>query len=141
MKKPVEISQTSWDMARNILSSKFTISIGNRLSEVIELAKNIDDIESYDYKFVTWNEFVTTSNVPDGILERANDWRYDASTGGYIPFDFVVYDPLDDDQGFLLLGNDGQELVREACEYIIQSEPEEGPLGVDQVAMTEVENA
>lgn len=135
METPNGISQLSWNKARHLLSNAFTVPIGHRLVEVTELANNIDSLEAYDFKLVTWEDFLAATDRSTGLLERAKEWH---KQGG---FDIVIYDPLDDEQGFMLVGNDPVALSREACAWIASGEPEEGPLSVDNYAMAQVEAA
>lgn len=57
--------------------------------------------ESYDFRLVTRAEFEAASDVPNGIAERVANR----------PGDYVLYDPLDDDEGFCLVGNDPEALI------------------------------
>lgn len=137
MEIPADISESAWDMARHVLSDGFTIPIANRLEEVIALAKDIDALQAYDFKFVTWERFTDPSVIkPEGLLERAKEWRGETTDEPY-----VVFDPLDDANGFLYLSIDGAEAVRISCEYIMQSEPETGPLSLDNLVKFMVETA
>lgn len=133
----------NWDYARMILSENFTVSIGDRREEVESLARNIDNLEAYDYKFATWDEFLK-ADVPAGLIERAKSWIEPTSDNG-LDYEnhvsFVVFDPLDDEDGYLLIGNDALELSQEVCDFIASGEPSEGPLSTDNFVMKEIENA
>jgi hypothetical protein len=63
------------------------------------------------FKIVTRAEFDAATDVPDGIRELAaaviKQW------GGA----FVVYDPGDDKDGWLLIGDDRAELAAETVQY------------------------
>jgi hypothetical protein len=59
------------------------------------------------YKLCTRSEFETATDRPAGLLERAQH-RVGA---------FVVYDPHDDADGWLLIGDDAEALARETWEY------------------------
>ena len=131
--KPETVSQEAWDKARHFLSEAFTVPIGNRLSEVISLSTDINNLEAYDYKMVTWEDFSNSDDVHPALYVRAYEWRKDGA------FDFVIYDPLDDDSGMLLVGNDAAALAKEFCDYIADGEPDEGPLSPDKVAMAAIE--
>lgn len=130
-----EFSEYAWDTARHALSDAFTKPITGREDEVTALAYKIDAILAYDYKFVPWNEFVASGNKPAGLIERAEEWKSDFPHETY-----VVYDPLDDECGFLLISHDPVELAKEACQYISDQLPEEGPLSVDNAAKRVVED-
>jgi hypothetical protein len=129
------ISELAWNKARHALSEGFTTPIEDRLEEVTSLAKSIDALESYDYKFLAWKDF-EVAEKPEGLYERAVNWKGEHSEDGL----FVIFDPLDDEQGFLLLGADPVEIAKMACEYISDMFPEEGPLSVDSAAKNVVEN-
>ena len=131
---PTGISQEAWDKARDFLSFGFTKPIGDQIEEVTLLAHSINNLMAYNYKIVTWHDFIHASDRPDGLMSRASDWQGDGSS-----FAFVVYDPLDDHQGFFLMGNDASDLAFEACEFIESGEPEEGPLSPDNIAMSNIE--
>jgi len=64
------------------------------------------------YKLVTRAEFDAATDVPAGIRQVAaavaQKW------GGA----FVVYDPSDDDTGWLLVGDDRAALARETVEHL-----------------------
>ena len=135
METPIGISHIAWNIARHALSRGFTDPIKDKVNEVVVLSQYIDALTSYDFKFTTWEEFVVAEDKPEGIMERARDWKYDHP--GYDVF--VVYDPIDDEDGFLLMSSDPIELARITCEYITDMQPEDGPLGVDNAAKNAVE--
>lgn len=85
---------------------------------------NKTNLESYGYKLVTWDEFVSADDRPDGLLNRAEVYYMEE------PFEYIVYDPADDHTGFMLVGNDPIAMSFETCWYIEDMEPEEGPLAV-----------
>jgi hypothetical protein len=70
--------------------------------------EQIKFIVSYDYKLVSRAEFDAATDLPAGLRERAS--QYEGS--------WVVYDPLNDDEGFLLVGNDREALAKEAYEHV-----------------------
>ncbi len=63
-------------------------------------------LESYDFKLVPRAQFDAATDVPYGLRERASA----------IPGSWVLYDPLDDAEGFLLVGDDPAALAREIVE-------------------------
>lgn len=132
--KPENVSSIAWDKARNFLSEGFIYAIGSRIYEVVDLSTYIHNLESYGYKMETWQVFQATPDLPEGLFERAKQWHED---GG---FDFVIYDPEDDENGMMLVGNNATKLAKEFCEYIADKEPNEGPLSKDALAMAAVEN-
>lgn len=85
---------------------------------------NKANLEAYEFKLVTWDEFVKVTDLPDGLLNRAENYHETE------PFEYIVYDPIDDEDGFMLFGNDPEELASDTCKYISEMEPEEGPLAV-----------
>lgn len=62
-------------------------------------------IESRGYRLVAWSDFVAATDRPQGLLERAENHKAR----------FVVYDPSDDEDGWLLVGDDPDELALETC--------------------------
>lgn len=62
-------------------------------------------IESRGFRLVAWSEFVAATDRPNGLLERAENHK-----AGY-----VLYDPSADDEGWLLVGDDPDELALETC--------------------------
>lgn len=135
METPNGISQVAWNVARHAFSQGFTVPINDQLNEVIALAQYIDALTAYDFKFATWEDFVIADDKPEGLMERANEWKADHPGDGI----FVVYDPLDDADGYLLMTSNALELARITCEYISDMEPPEGPLSVDSAAQNAVE--
>jgi len=94
-----------------------------------ELLANFDAslkaVESYGFKLATWKEFENASDRPDGLLERAQKYAS--------PDCQVIYDPLSDDDGWLLVG-DKQEIVKETAAHLIDLEPPTGPLSAKELA-------
>lgn len=133
MEIPADVSEFAWNTSRHILSQGFTTPIAHLIDKVISFARDIDSLIAYDFKFVTWEEF-EKAEKPDGLLERAT---FSGPFEGQV---YVVFDPLDDENGFLAVWDDGPELVRQACIYIAKQEPEDGPLSVDNLAKSVVES-
>lgn len=75
-----------------------------------------ETLKTNGYKLVTLAEFNAATDVPDGTRERValivKKW------GG----DFVVYDPNDDCEGWLLVSKDRAALAKETVEYRCQPE-------------------
>lgn len=88
------------------------------------LEKNKSDLESYGYKLVTWDEFLVAPDRPEGLTVRAYSYY------GEDIFTHIVYDPSDDEDGFMLVGTNPEELASDTCNYISDMFPEEGPLAV-----------
>lgn len=61
-------------------------------------------LQERGYKLATRSEFEAAGDLPDGLLKRAQK----------IAGIWVVYDPHDDDDGFLLIGDNREALVLEA---------------------------
>jgi hypothetical protein len=74
------------------------------------------------FRLVTLAEFEAATDVPAGTTREVVR-RVIAAHGGA----FVVYDPNDYDQGWLLVGDDRAELARETVEYRCQPEPDLQP--------------
>ena len=66
------------------------------------------DIAAYGYKLVPWDAFINATDRPEGLLERATAFKAK----------FVLYDPEDDVDGLLLVGDDPRELLSEARMHI-----------------------
>lgn len=86
-------------------------------------------LESYDYKLVTWGAFVAADDRPVGLLQRAEEMRAEI-LGGRLEDVFVVYDPMDDNGGYLLVSDSEDDAAIEACRWIEEGIPDEGPLAV-----------
>lgn len=84
-------------------------------------------LESYDYKLVTWAAFVAADDRPAGLLQRAEEIRAEI-LGGRLEDVFVVYDPMDDSDGFLLISESEDDAAIEARRWIEEGVPDEGPL-------------
>lgn len=84
---------------------------------------NKTNLEAYGFKIIPWSEFVTAPDRPTGLFSRAirvtTECRGDRQ--------WVVYDPSDDEEGWLLVG-ERDEIAKETVEDIIEREPTEGPL-------------
>lgn len=138
METPNGISDYAWNLARYALSENFTKPIGDKLTEVTKLASDIDAIQAYDYVFATWTDFVADPRKPEGdLFERAAHWKGEHSDEGV----YVIFDPLDDETGYLSIGVDAQSVADGGRNFIINQEPDEGPLIVDNLAMGMVEAA
>jgi hypothetical protein len=78
-----------------------------------ELARLDDErtLASFGYKIVTRAEFDVAIDVPAGSTREVIRQLAGA---------FIVYDPEDDDEGWLLVGDSRAELARETVEYRCQ---------------------
>ena len=60
-------------------------------------------VESYDFKVCTWPAFMQATDLPSGLLDRAyetiKEWARPPHSRTW-----VVYDPIDDNEGWLLIG-------------------------------------
>lgn len=128
------ISESALEYARHILSDNFAAPITVQHEEVINLAFYIEALQSYDYQIVEFNLFKIMTDLPFGLLKRVEGLIEQGQ-----PHSFVVFDPIDDDTGYLLLGDDAVEIAKEACEYIANMEPDEGPLSPDSLAQAAIE--
>lgn len=71
---------------------------------------NKETLEAHGYKLVTRAAFDSAADVPDGLREYRKEQL--ALKGAWI-----VYDPSDDEEGWLLVGDDAEALARETVEY------------------------
>ena len=81
------------------------------------------DLEAYGYKLVTWAEFEAADDRPEGLMERASEFKAP----------FIVYDPGDDWDGWMLCGRSAEWLATETCRHIMRGEPADGPLSRDGI--------
>ncbi len=78
-------------------------------------------IESRDYTIASYTEVVEERvPLPDGLLDRA------MKTKGFKPGCHVLYDPIDDEDGFMLIGS-YEMVLKEGFEHIF-SDDEPGDL-------------
>jgi len=89
----------------------------------VEMAKSA--LEAYDFKLVTWQEFLDAKDKPDGLLERALDTVKRCNID--VTLSHVTYDPLDGEEGFMLIG-DATAIAKETCEQIMEMDISSGPL-------------
>jgi len=64
------------------------------------------------YKLATRAEFDAAGDVPEGIREREASIPFGDAAGKGQGL-FIVYDPNDDNEGWLLVGDDADELANE----------------------------
>lgn len=88
---------------------------------IADFEASLAAIRSYGYKLVTWQEFQEATDRPDGLLNRA------ILTSQIAERIDVIYDPDDDGDGWLLVGN-RNEIVRETAAHLIGIDPPDGPL-------------
>lgn len=77
--------------------------------------------ETYGYKLVTREQFLSATDRPEFLLERAqgNDPRGEfGNQEDLTHYTFVVYDPDDDYEGWMLWGDDPNVLDTETMEMI-----------------------
>lgn len=65
-------------------------------------------LEKHDFKLVSRADFEEAGDLPVGLLERSES----------IEGAWVVYDPLDDHEGFLLIDDDKDALARIARDHL-----------------------
>lgn len=83
-------------------------------------------VEAYDFKVVTWADFIGADDLPEGLFARGEKVREELLKDG-ADASWVVYDPLDNSDGWLMIGAQN-EVARETCVRILDNEPDEGPL-------------
>jgi hypothetical protein len=76
------------------------------------LAEMRAHLEAHGYKLVTWRGFLEAEDRPEGLLERAMLLL----PGLYGPH--VVYDPSDDENGWLLVCDDVDGIAEATCQMI-----------------------
>lgn len=79
-------------------------------------------IEAYNYKLVRWSEFLAADDHAPiaGYHARFAEVMAPMPTG-----EWVIYDPLDNEWGWFLIGDDPEALVRETIEQRIPDEGED----------------
>lgn len=65
-------------------------------------------VESFGYKVATWDAFLSATDVPDGIKHRAQ----------CLLGQWVIYDPLDDGNGWFVHHDDLDRVLTETVEHI-----------------------
>lgn len=75
--------------------------------------KRVQLVEDFEYKVVSWGDFINTPNLPEGLLDRA----LSVTQNCLFERNWVVYDPLDDDEGWMLIGENLDEIVLETIEH------------------------
>lgn len=95
----------------------------NKQEKILSSLQNMQAaLESYGYKLVTWGQFKVAKDRPDGLLKRALDNSKEEDRK------FAIYDPENDDEGWMLIGANAEDIARETVEDLIGMEPIEGPL-------------
>lgn len=75
----------------------------------------IEFAKSYGYSIEGWDVFVNDKNLPEGLLDRALEIKSELEADG-ADITYVLYDVEDNDQGFILLGNNAEELALNAID-------------------------
>ena len=75
----------------------------------------IEFTKSYGYSIEDWDVFVNDKNLPEGLLDRALKTKSELEAEG-VGVTCVLYDVEDNDQGFILLGNNAEELALNAID-------------------------
>ena len=68
-------------------------------------------ILSYDMRVSTRDEFLNATDRPEGLLERAQGTRDGDKDNDLTVFNHVIWDPLGDDDSWMLWGDDLNELL------------------------------
>jgi len=109
-----------WDMmsmrlpgaAQALKARGDSLSLGSTVCILKEAARRKTEraiVESYGYKLVTRAEFEVATDKPEGLAERAAPFMETNS--------FVIYDPADDCDGFMIWGDFAHELASECCAH------------------------
>lgn len=70
---------------------------------------------SNEYSVETWDAFVADPDLPEGLLDRAIKIKAECEARGE-PVTHVLFDKNDDDEGFLILGDDPEDMCFELCD-------------------------
>ncbi len=92
----------------------------SRTPETMDLAACRAALEAYGYRLDRWAAF--ESDAPAALVERAREYV----PGQHDPH--VVWDPDDDEDGWMILSSEPLDMARETCRMIYDGAPETGPL-------------
>lgn len=70
---------------------------------------------SHEYSVETWEVFAADPELPEGLLDRAEKTKAASEARGE-QVTHVLFDKSDDDEGFLILGNDPEDMCFELCD-------------------------
>ena len=74
-------------------------------------------LNSYGYRLLSYDKYMLyLFNHNDKVINQALKQRINRFINH--PVKWVIYDPNDDDEGFLLMGNNKKELIQEAVVYL-----------------------
>lgn len=82
---------------------------GTAMTTAVEIAK------SHDYSVESWETFIAEPKLPEGLLDRAIQTKAECEARGET-VTLVLYDLNDDDQGFMILGDDAEQMCWELCD-------------------------
>lgn len=76
-----------------------------------------DTLKTYGYRVNTREEFLAATDRPEGLLERAQGLNVAYRFGDLMTrYDHVVWDPECDVDGWMLWGNDREEIAQETLD-------------------------
>lgn len=70
---------------------------------------------SHEYSVETWATFRADPDLPEGLLDRAIRTKAECQARGET-VTHVLYDKNDNDEGFLILGDDPESMCWELCD-------------------------
>ncbi len=82
---------------------------------------------SHAYSIGPWDTFFADPDLPKGLLDRAIRTKSECEERGEI-VTHVLYDKNDDEDGFLILGNDPEEMCKELADGPLECDDRWGEL-------------
>lgn len=109
----------------------FGTSVCTLKQAALDLA-NIKTVRDAGYAIATAAEFDALADKPTWLAERAATVR--GSSGR------VLYDPSDDDQGYMIWGENAAALAEEACEFLSLYDAIAERIVIDEIERMEIAN-
>jgi hypothetical protein len=81
----------------------------------MQMTTALEIATDHGYSVDTWENFSNHSSLPEGLLERALGTKAKCEARGET-VSHVLFDLDDDDEGFLILGNDPEDMCFELCD-------------------------
>lgn len=76
---------------------------------------------SHGYSVETWETFVSDADLPEDLLARAQQIKAECEGRDEV-VTHVLFDKNDNDEGFLILGNDPEEMCFELCDGPLEND-------------------
>jgi hypothetical protein len=76
---------------------------------------------SHGYSVETWETFIAEKNLPEGLLNRAVQTKAECEARNET-VTHVLYDLNDNDEGFMILGDNPEEMCWELCDGLLEED-------------------